>query len=193
LHLILTFKKNDNENTNLIFSDNIDVYLGELRFDSSRYEYVEGWVSFIWRDFYVNTLGESITIREIYGDDPTYKNALAQLEIWMCAEWARITQIFGDIAYFGAGMGGEVAYTSESEIYNDLFARLDAAVKAIDATDTSQFAFNQDDLIYRSDMEKWKRFGNSIRLRLAMRLANIDPARAQAEASAFCRVEKRIR
>jgi len=115
----------------------------DSRFDSSRYEYVEGWVSFIWRDFYVNTLGESITIREIYGDDPTYKNALAQLEIWMCAEWARITQIFGDIAYFGAGMGGEVAYTSESEIYNDLFARLDAAVKAIDATDTSQFAFNQ--------------------------------------------------
>ncbi len=154
-------------------------------FESPRYEYVDGWIGNRWREFYTQTLAEANTLIGWYGEDPAYTNALAQLDIWMVAEWARIAQIYGDLPYFGAGMGENVAYNSEQEIYYDLFDRLTAAVNTIDSSDLSQYAYSTDvDLIYRGDLEKWKRFGNSLRLRLAMRLANVDPSKAQAEASA---------
>ncbi len=154
-------------------------------FESPRYEYVDGWIGNRWREFYTQTLAESITLKDWYGEDPTYTNVLAQVEIWICAEWARILQIYGDMPYFGAGLGEFVSYNTEQEIYYDLFDRLANAVDAIDPGDSSQYAFTSDtDLFFRGDLEKWKRFGNSIRLRLAMRLANVDPNKAQAEAAA---------
>jgi len=177
--------RNYQRNINL-YPDFFSQYWGNIvsGFESPRYEYVDGWIGNMWREFYTQTLAEANTIKQFYGEDPTYKNALAQVEIWMVSEWARMAQIYGDLPYFGAGEGERVQYSTEQEIYYDLFDRLDVAVKAIDSDDTSQFSFGQDDLIFNGDGEKWKRFGNSVRLRLAMRLSNVDPGKAQAEANA---------
>lgn len=177
--------RNYQRNINL-YPDFYAQYWGNIvsGFESPRYEYVDGWIGNMWREFYTETLNESIYLNDTYGDDPKFTNALAQLEIFMCAEWARMAQIYGDLPYFGAGEGESVPFNTEQEIYYDLFDRLDAAVKAIDTGDTSQFSFSGDDLIFNGDGEKWKRFGNSLRLRLAMRLSNIDPVKAQAEAAA---------
>lgn len=154
-------------------------------FESPRYEYVDGWIGNQWNEFYTQTLVESNQLVTWYGEDPVYQNSIAQLEIWICSEWARMLQNYGDMPYFGAGEGESVPYNSEQEIYYDLFDRLTNAVNSIDATDESQYAYAvEQDLIYKGDLEKWKRFGNSMRLRLAMRLSNVDPSKAQAEASA---------
>lgn len=177
--------RNYQRNINL-YPDFFAQYWGNIvsGFESPRYEYVDGWIGNMWREFYTETLAEANTMNDLYGEDPAYVNALAQLEIWMCSEWARMAQIYGDIPYFEAGKGESVPFTPEQEMYYDLFDRLDAAVKAINSDDTSQFAYGANDLLFGSDAEKWKRFGNSIRLRLAMRLSNIDPAKARAEAAA---------
>lgn len=154
-------------------------------FESPRYEYVDGWIGNQWKEFYTQTLAESNTLIDWYGDDPAHVNALAQLEIWMCSEWARMAQTYGDIPYFGAGLGESVAFNTEQEIYYDLFDRLAKAVDAIDASDTSQYAYSSaQDLFFQGDLNKWKRFGNSVRLRLAIRLSNVDPTKAQTEAAA---------
>ncbi len=154
-------------------------------FESPRYEYVDGWIGNQWNEFYTGPLADYNAQLGFYGDDPTYTNVLAQMEIWMCAEWQRMTDTYGDIPYFGAGTGESVPYNTQEEIYNDLISRLTEAVNAIDTDDATQYAFPTNyDLLYYGDLDKWKRFGNSLRLRLAMRMSNVDPDAAQQAAAA---------
>lgn len=154
-------------------------------FESPRYEYVDGWIGNQWNEFYTQTLAESNQLMSWYGEDPTYSNSMAQLEIWICGEWSRMLQTYGDLPYFGSGSGEAIPYNSQQEIYYDLFDRLTNAVNAIDSGDTTQYAYDaEQDLLFTGDLEKWKRFGNSLRLRLAMRLSNVDPGKAQTEANA---------
>ena len=44
--------------------------------------------------------------------------------------------------------------------------------------------FGSFDLIYGGNVTKWLHFTNSLRLRLALRISKVDPARAKAEAEA---------
>lgn len=153
-------------------------------FGSPRYEYVDGWIGNQWSEMYTRHLRSSQAIIDQYGDNEFYIDALAINDIWMCYWWSRMTDTYGDIPYFEASKGNPVPYTAQADIYDDMFKRLDAAVEAITG-DTEQYAYGSEyDLIYKGDVEKWKRFGNSLRLRLAMRIANVDPARAEAEAKA---------
>ncbi|MBD1259275.1 SusD/RagB family nutrient-binding outer membrane lipoprotein [Maribacter polysiphoniae] len=154
-------------------------------FESPRYEYVDGWIGNQWNEFYTGPLADYNAQLGFYGEDPAYKNALAQMEIWMCAEWQRMTDTYGDIPYFGAGTGETVPYNSQQEIYYDLISRLTTAVNSIDSDDATQYAFPSNyDIIFAGDLEKWKRFGNSMRLRLAMRMSNVDSDKAKTEAEA---------
>ncbi len=158
-------------------------------FESPRYEYLDGHIGNQWNEFYSQTLPEANQLMTWYGDDPLYTNAMAQLEVWICSEWSRMLQTYGDMPYFGAGLGAGVAYNSEQDIYYDLFERLTKAVNTIGSGPANQYNYKKDDgtnydLLFNGDLDKWKRFGNSMRLRLAMRLANVDPTKAQAEAAA---------
>ncbi|WP_298554209.1 SusD/RagB family nutrient-binding outer membrane lipoprotein [uncultured Algibacter sp.] len=160
-------------------------------FESGRYEYVDGWIGNMWREWYTIGLSDIRSLQRIYREDPTYNNLMQVLEIWEASEWTRMTDQYGDIPYFGAGVGEVVPYNSQQEIYYDLFDRITAAVNAIDSNDSSQIGLEKNesqsispDLIFRWDLEKWKRFGNSLRLRMAMRISNIDPGKAQTEAIA---------
>jgi len=95
-----------------------------------------------------------------------------------------MTDTYGDMPYFNAGSGESVPYNTQKEIYDDLFLRLDIAIKSIDVADKSQVNFGAYDVIYNGDVAKWQKFGNSLRLRLAMRISNVDKVKAKAEALA---------
>ncbi|WP_345165576.1 SusD/RagB family nutrient-binding outer membrane lipoprotein [Algibacter aquimarinus] len=154
-------------------------------FESGRYEYVDGWAFTGWNAFFVDGLANIKSLQRIYGDDPFYNNLMQVLEIWEVSEWARMLAYYGDLPYFENGFASKVPYNSERDIYYDLFDRLNNAVNAINSNDANQFIMpSADDLIYGWDLEKWKRFGNSMRLRLAMRISNVDPGKAQTEAAA---------
>jgi hypothetical protein len=152
-------------------------------FESPRYEYVDGWVGNYWREFYTAAVPEANAIKMQKQDDPLFTDALAINEIWMCYSWSRLTDYYGDVPYFGAGEGKSVPYNAQKDIYYDLFTRLDAAVKSITG-DAEQYNYRTHDYIYNGNALKWRQFGNSLRLRLAMRLSNVDPTKAKAEAQA---------
>ena len=153
-------------------------------FGTGRYEYRDDWISNQWREFYTRTLRRDLAIEQSFGDDPNFVDAIAIKEIWMCYAWSRITDYYGDVPYFGASEGEPVPYTSQEEIYNDLFIRLDAAINAITGN-SDQYVYDGGyDLFFDGDIVKWQKFGNSLRLRLAMRLSNVNPTKAQAEVQA---------
>jgi len=153
-------------------------------FGSPRYEYVDGWIGNQWKEFYTEQLRKSLAIDASYSENPVYVDALAIKNILMCYWWSRMTDTYGDIPYFNAGTGEDVVYTPQQEIYADLFARLDVAVKSITGGE-EQYKYDDGyDLIYDGNASQWQKFGNSLRLRLAMRISNVDPAKAQAEVQA---------
>ena len=98
-----------------------------------------------------------------------------------------LTDMYGDVPYFQAVLGGtdeaviRPVYDAQSAIYDDLFVQLTAAVAMIN---TGATGFGGGDKIYSGDMDKWRRFGNSLRLRLAMRISDVNPGKAATEAAA---------
>ena len=95
-----------------------------------------------------------------------------------------MTDAMGDIPYTDAFKGDTLQapkYDSQQAIYTALFADLTKASGQIDPTG---IGFTKGDIMYGGNMTKWRKFANSLRLRLAMHLANVDPATAQSEAQA---------
>jgi len=99
-----------------------------------------------------------------------------------------VTDVWGDVPYSEALKGDDAdaviqpAYDAQKDIYTGLFNDLSGAVTAIAGGGTT--GLGGADPIYGGNNLRWQRFANSLRLRHAMRLANKDPATAQAQITA---------
>jgi hypothetical protein len=107
----------------------------------------------------------------IYGDND---NQIACAKILKAWAMQVMTDTYGDIPYSEAFQGNTEAeilnpkYDRQQDIYQALLNDLKAAVDMINV-DAS--GFSSGDIIYGGDMTKWKKFGNSLRLRVALRMS----------------------
>lgn len=62
-------------------------------------------------------------------------------------------------------------YDDQKDIYTQMITELDDAVGMIDETES---VFTSGDVIFGGDASKWKRFGNSLKCRLAVHLSKVD-------------------
>jgi hypothetical protein len=97
-----------------------------------------------------------------------------------------VTNAWGDIPYFtalAADAGGTLspAYDKQKDIYDDFFKVL--AKASTDLTGASN-SLGSADPIYSGSVTKWQKFSNSLRLRLALNLINVDPTTAKAQMQA---------
>jgi hypothetical protein len=101
--------------------------------------------------------------------------------IWRSWAYHQVSDLWGDIPYTQA-LGGPdnttPVYDSQEAVYNGLLDDLAAGAALLDPDGAD---FGDGDILYDNDMELWRRFANSLRMRLAMRMVNADPATAQAE------------
>ena len=102
----------------------------------------------------------------------------------------RVTDMYGPIPYihFGSGTLG-TAYDRQQEVYNRFFAELDSAIDVLKPLAESGGTLLPDyDNVYEGNVARWVKFANTLRLRLALRVAYADPTLAQREAekSAAC-------
>ncbi|WKN29666.1 SusD/RagB family nutrient-binding outer membrane lipoprotein [Porifericola rhodea] len=111
-----------------------------------------------------------------YGDT---NNQIAVAKIMKAWMFQIITDIWGDVPYTEALQGADQvapAYTPQEEIYKDLLVEL---TEASDMIDVNGAGFTSGDLIYEGDMAKWKKFANSLKMRVAIRMADVEPALAE--------------
>src|SRR3989442_2956644 len=97
-----------------------------------------------------------------------------------------MTDAMGNLPYSQALKGDTVlnpAYDTQQAIYNGMLADLAQANTDIDLA-PGAVGFSDGDLMYGGNMAKWKRFANSLRLRLAIHLSKADPTKAASEAAA---------
>ena len=110
--------------------------------------------------------------------------ALAVLKLWKVFMYNQMTDYYGPIPYTEAGnREGTVAYDSQEVIYEDFFNLLDEADSVLSSTSESTVTLLAlSDRVYGGDVEKWKTFGNSLRLRLALRISDVQPDKAKTQA-----------
>lgn len=102
-------------------------------------------------------------------------NKHAIIELLVAYSYSNLVDIFGDVPYKKAMNINNIAarYDPGDSIYYDLISRVTAAVASIDTTAGS---FGTADLIYGGNTAKWRRFGNTLKLRLGITLADYNPA-----------------
>ncbi|MEX2235878.1 MAG: SusD/RagB family nutrient-binding outer membrane lipoprotein [Cyclobacteriaceae bacterium] len=109
------------------------------------------------------------------------KNMRAASKVLWVLNFHRLTDFYGDIPYTEALMGRKGSYKpkydTQESIYMDLFQKLTEAIQELSASNPDE-GFGAADLIYNGDVEKWKKFANSLMLRLAMRISFVDPGTA---------------
>jgi hypothetical protein len=168
-----------------LFADQYAQYFAgtQTAFDSHRYVIHQSWVKDQWVNTYVVTLPSLyIIIRETAGGKAPTMNALAR--IWRVFILHRTTDYFGPIPYSKIGSEEKVIpYDPQQDIYMDMFKELTEATTDL-KNNISQPSYGAIDLIYSGDNAKWLKFANTLRLRLALRISKVDPAKAKAEAEA---------
>jgi hypothetical protein len=150
-------------------------------FQSDRYFTHMSWINSHWNPIYTQVVPQLKTLFDNY-QPTTAEYAVAS--IWWTFSFHRVTDYYGPIPYFDAGKPAQsVKYDAQNLIYDDFFKRLDAAV-AILKTKTTEKPFGTSDIMFSGDVNKWIKFANTLRLRLALRVSKVDPARAKTEAEA---------
>ena len=94
-----------------------------------------------------------------------------------------LTDHWGPIPYTEAlqGDSGVISptYDTQDVIYDGMLSALTTAVSEIDPAGPTPF--EDGDLIYGGDMDAWRKFANSLRMRMAMRIVDVEPGKAQEE------------
>ena len=102
---------------------------------------------------------------------PAKDNEIAVVNILEVYAFHVLVDVFGDVPYTEALdiENSAPKYDDDAEIYAALFIKLDAAIAMMD---TDEGSFGSADFIYDGKVSSWKKFANSLKLRMAMRVKN---------------------
>ena len=151
----------------------------------AQYDYItrqvnDNWWSRMYQDV-LNDLKESARIINL---DETLSaaqkaNQLAMVEIIQVYTYDILVKTFGDIPYSEALDDTNLfpVYDDAQTVYSDLLVRLNAAIGNLDPS-AGGFS-SSEDIIYQGDVSKWIAFGNSLKMRMAMTLADVDSDASQ--------------
>lgn len=139
-------------------------------------------MSRIWTSFYPNAIKNLTDGMVRTAEDPDKVNIHSALRIYRVYMMSLITDIYGDAPYSEAGMGYldskfNPRYDTQEEIYMDFFKELGEAVAAFDNSKDQITG----DVIFDGNLGQWKKLANSLRLRFAMRISDVEPEKAREE------------
>lgn len=148
---------------------------------TDRYEMPSDFSDSYWDLFWLDPVPDAQTIVDLGREEgrPNVEAVGLIMKSWI---FQVITDVWGDVPYSEAARPGETfapSYDSQEAIYDGILADLQSAQAMIDPSaplfPAGESSF---DIIYGGDMEAWRRFANSLRLRAGMRLSEVAPSRA---------------
>lgn len=137
-----------------------------------------------WSEMYRDVLLDLTDAQERVLNDASLSTAdktvtAAQAEVLLIYTWQQMVDTFGDIPYsqaLNANAYPLPAYDDAATIYTDLLSRIDTAISGLSAGGSG---FSVDNL-YSGDITKWKKFAASLKLRLGIRLSDVNATVAKA-------------
>ena len=158
-------------------------YFDEANYDLGTRAIPDVW----WNAWYTTVLNNFEQAKKFAATDitdaATLKNALAITDILEVYSFYNLVNTYGNIPYSQA-LNTDLPfpkYDDAKTLYMDLLSRLD---KAIGDLDENAGSWGSADLVYGGDPAMWKKFANTFKLKMAMVLADVDPATAKSIAEA---------
>lgn len=133
----------------------------------------------LWNTFYI-AIRDARVLKDIAdaSDLPSYKAVALIMESWM---FQILTDMYGDIPFSEAvdASNGNIspAYDTQENIYLGLLSKLEEANTILSGQNLPGI---KGDLVFDGDLLKWRKFANSLRLRVALRLSKAKPSVAEA-------------
>lgn len=153
----------------------------------SNYDAKNDWTRVLLvSDKVIPVIYSNLSIIKDYSEKNNNPVPYAIARIIKVAAMHRITDTYGPIPYSQIGRDGKttIPYDSQEQVYDEFFKELDLSIEELTAN-SSAALMPTADYVYGGNVIKWIRFANSLKLRLAIRIAyaNPDKARAMAEAA----------
>lgn len=147
--------------------------------------------TFNFSSWYYGPLNNLQTIIDLNTDEETMNegyvtaggstdNQIATARILRAYFFHFLTDRWGMIPYTDALQGEEnqtPSYDTQQDIYADLLNELNEAADQINPGQTGPTG----DFLFEGDMERWRTFANSLRMRVALRMADVEPGTAESE------------
>lgn len=150
-------------------------------------EYDDGWLTNYYNNQSgaLNTINSAVDVANQQIADNTakaYTNDLLQVaRIWRAYLLSEMSDNFGPMPIAGF-QGANPDFVDVKSVYYYMLDELKDATSKIDVTMTGlPDAITREDPAFQFNFTKWRKYGNSLRMRLAMRLSEVDPAKAQSE------------
>jgi hypothetical protein len=156
-----------------------NTYVSEARY------ILDGVTPGLWNNVYtgaINNLEQAKSgFANDFSDPSVLKNNLIIADILEVYSYNLLVNTYGNIPYSEAQKRTIPfpKYDNAKTIVYDLINRLDTS---IDGLNTSAKSLGTADQIYKGDVVKWKRFAATLKLKLALLIADVDPALSSKKA-----------
>ncbi|ANQ52810.1 SusD/RagB family nutrient-binding outer membrane lipoprotein [Flammeovirga sp. MY04] len=133
--------------------------------DFANYFYTDVTISQWWNNSYVDILNNNQSIIDAYKEDSLYTNRVQMAEIWKGYVMSVVVGTWGPAPYDQAlRQSLSIDYESEQDIVEGVLSHLNEAyIKMGEGVDT------MNDPIFQGDIQKWRKFANTLMLKLALR------------------------
>lgn len=156
-------------------------YTGGTGGQNAKYGFTGSTLEGIWRRTFVNVLKNNEEIILTHQEDPAYANRVQIAKIWKSYVYSVAVSVWGPLPMSEAfGFESTVNYDSEEQIYTAILGMLETAASSIDPAGDSFSA----DHVFGGDNNKWIKFANTLRLKIALRISHGFPALAESHARA---------
>jgi hypothetical protein len=146
-----------------------------------RYDIKRTWADYTWNGWYTQ-LTNFKDMYTVASKPLTYNKTYMGISL-ICQSWiySLLTDTYGDVPYFESNKGRDGDFTpkfdKQKDIYLDIFKKLEAADTLLNGAAN---VAGGSDPVYKGNALKWRKFGNSLYLRLLLRLSG------KSEVSANC-------
>lgn len=147
-----------------------------------RYDFRSNWADYLWNNLYT----ELTNFKDMYRDSTSNNNSSYKGISLICQAWiySILTDTYGDIPFTEsnkakAAYGGipEPKFDRQKDVYQGLFDMLEEANTLL----TANAAINAGrDPVYKGNIGLWRKLGNSMYLRLLMRVSGKSEVSTQA-------------
>ncbi|WP_321330995.1 SusD/RagB family nutrient-binding outer membrane lipoprotein [uncultured Bacteroides sp.] len=142
--------------------------------EPDRYDVSNTDFTTLWDTGYATLITDLNTILNFTDEEanPNYKGVALTLRSWV---FQLLTDAYGDIPYTEVGQTTTPAYDTQRTVYLGLLADLSEAQSLLNASAGAI----EGDVVYGGNISQWKKLVNSLRLRIALRIADREPELAK--------------
>jgi hypothetical protein len=147
-----------------------------------RYDYRATWADYLYNGWY-SELTNFKDIYKIASGELNYNKSYMGISL-ICQSWiySMLTDTYGDVPYFQSNLARdsgiiEPRFDKQKDIYMAIFQQLEIADSLLTANTA---IVNASDPVYGGNISMWRKFGNSLYLRLLLRISG------KPEVSEFC-------